>query len=344
MGSPLLKLPLEMLSEIIQYVDDNCVFTKLPLVCKRLNEVVKADRFRLFCLVIKSMGNPHIAQKGQFNTKCKHLIINWPMLVHQRDADTDHRYKLRKAAIVSVLEKLKFQLVHLTINIRAFTAEASIPPMELTDFFGKCTKLDDLVIQTSKWNWTLHPICPSIRALAMTVMKTNGTYTSFHPLFDKLPSLTKLTLRRNSWVENVNWTIPINWGLVPVQSMDKLVSISCDRVLPSPIHHGVAERIRSLELSVYETNVDLERLQHRLPQFVKLEKLTLRFIKEYYIPGQPSFTSLLDVISRDLRNLTSFELIRDTSSQLSVSRQFQDRLRSLPTRIRVTDTTARILQ
>jgi hypothetical protein len=226
----LLDLPPEMQLEIFQYLDHRQVFTKLPLVCKQLNNVIKGYSIPLDEITIYvGWSKIKLIKLSERLLGCRKVTLST-----RENCFSVDRLELMKPELMKLLKALAGNVMHLKVQTGSFLERGAVQQQIFQQWVNEAIFQNDeeskklKILQHFKndWDWKWQPECQSI----VEVRLHFGTYFNLPEMFRRLPSLEKLVLREYERIRE--------WSTVTSNDLQNVRTLTCHNFLP-PLQQNV---------------------------------------------------------------------------------------------------------
>jgi hypothetical protein len=335
----LLDLPPEMQLEIFQYLDHRQVFTKLPLVCKALNNVVVGYSIQLDEIIIYvGWSKTKLLKLSERLVGCRKVTLT----TRERGFSQD-RLALMKPEVVKLLKALARNVHHFRVQTGTFMESSAVQLQIFQQWVNEaifeneeCEELQVLQHFMNDWDWKRQSECLSI----VEVRLYSSNYFNLPDMFRKLPSVEKLVLREHQRIGIRQWS------LLTSNDLQNIRIVQCHNFLPPLSENVFFNNVYRLTFTAIGPAFFRENFIAELRSFPNLIQLNLIFhtyrSSRYFDVNRWMYglTHLLVSLSgHQLHHLQSLRITRSYPAdyEYQIENYDQDlmlQLRTLPPRIR----------
>jgi hypothetical protein len=327
----LLDLPPEIQLEIFQYLDHRLVFTKLPLVCKQLNNVIKGYSIPLDEITIYvGWSKTKLIKLSERLLGCRKVTLST-----RENCFSIDRLELMKPELMKLLKSLAGNVLHLKVQTGSFLERSAVQQQIFQQWVNEAIfeneeskKLKMLQHFKNDWDWKWQPECQSV----VEVRLHFGTYFNLPEMFRRLPSLERLVLRDYERIRE--------WSTVTSNDLQNVRILKCHNFLPPLQQNVVFNNVYKLIFisigpSAYFRQNIVDQLHSSFPHLTDLDITFHSYRVKSWFYG---ISLLMYALHSQLHHLQLLKLTR----QYPEGKEFEDEdydddlilhLRNLPARI-----------
>jgi hypothetical protein len=330
----LLDLPPEMQLDIFQYLDHRQVFTKLPLVCKQLKNVVNGYSIPLDEIdIYVGWSKTKLIKLSERLLGCRKVTLS----TRENGFSTD-RLELVKPEVMKLLKSLAANVLHLRVETGTFLEQSAVQQQIFQQWLNEAIfqneeskQLKVLQHFRNDWDWKRQSECQSVVEVRLYL----GTYFNLPEMFRRLPSLDKLVLREYS----------TEWNTVTSNDLQNVRILKCHNILPPLLQNVVFNNVfKLIVISIapeyFRQNVVL-RLQSSFLHLTDLEITFHSYHHSRYFNVNRWFhglSHLMGALNSQLHHLQLLKLTRQYPEGNEYKAEDYDddlifHLRNLPARI-----------